>query len=117
MKDTSLLAAQIRAARAILGWSQAYLAEGANVNKSTIVDLESDRRMPHDITLMVVLDQLTAAGIDFTDDGVRIREWPLKPYVPVGIRQKEVRSAPPPPANAGAESIKNLVSSRTGRKL
>lgn len=81
MKDTSLLAAQIRAARAILGWSQAYLAEGANVNKSTIV------------------------------------EWPLKPYVPVGIRQKEVRSAPPPHANAGAESIKNLVSSRTGRKL
>jgi DNA-binding XRE family transcriptional regulator len=51
MKDYSFLAAQIRAARAILGWSQSYLAEGVNVNKSTIVDLEANRRVPHEVTV------------------------------------------------------------------
>lgn len=87
------------------------------MNKSTIVDQESNRRVPHDVTLMVVLDQLRAAGIDFTAEVVRIREWPLKPYVPVGIRQKEVRSVPAPLANPRAKSIKTLVSWRTGKKL
>ncbi|UPK36904.1 helix-turn-helix domain-containing protein [Bradyrhizobium sp. 186] len=117
MKDYSLLAAQVRAARAILGWSQGYLAEGANVNKSTIIDLEANRRVPHEITLMVVLDQLTAAGIDFTEDGVKVRAWPLKPYVPVGIRQKETPTPPAPATRTKAKSIKNVVSSRTGNKL
>jgi DNA-binding XRE family transcriptional regulator len=116
MTDHSFLAAQIRAARAILGWSQAYLAEGVNVNKSTIVDLEANRRLPHEVTLMVVLDQLAAAGIDFTEDGVNVREWPLKPYVPVGIKQKEKRTAPPETKGRQKPSIKNLVKTGKGQR-
>lgn len=117
MADNSFLAAQIRAARAILGWSQAYLAEGANVNKSTIVDLEANRRLPHEVTLMVVLDQLTAAGIDFTEDGVSVREWPLKPYVPVGISQREQSAVPKRSSSQTAKPLlRNLMSSNVGRK-
>ena len=114
MRDYSLLAAQVRAARAILGWSQTYLARGANVTKNTIVDFETNRRVPHDITLMVVLDQLTAAGIDLTPDGVKVREWPLKPYIPVGLHRNP---APVASGKIKPKSIKNLGRHGNKKKL
>lgn len=80
MLDNFFLAAQIRAARAVLGWSQARLSKAAQISKSTLVDLESNRRQPHQMTLRTVLDYLADAGIDLTADGVRVREWPLKPH-------------------------------------
>src|SRR3982074_2753601 len=99
MTDYSLFAAQVRAARAILGWSQAYLADGVGVNKSTIVDLESNKRALHEATRHMVLQELVAAGIDFTEEGgVVPREWPLKPYIPIGIASKIPRPAPPKPS-------------------
>lgn len=86
-RDFSLLAAQVRAARGLLGWSQTYLAETARMNRSTIVDLESGKREPHEATLAVLLNELAAAGIVFTEKGVEFRKWP-KPYVPAGIKKK-----------------------------
>jgi transcriptional regulator with XRE-family HTH domain len=88
MRDFSLLAAQVRAARGLLGWTQAYLAEGINVSRSTIVDLESCKKTPHEATLFVLMSELTAAGIIFTEQGVEFRKWPAKPYVPTGIKKK-----------------------------
>ncbi|MEH2485752.1 helix-turn-helix domain-containing protein [Bradyrhizobium sp. AZCC 2230] len=88
MKDFSLLAAQIRAARALLGWSQAYLAEGINVRRATIADLEACKHEPHEATLSVLMNELAAAGINFTERGVEFRKWPSKPYVPTGIKRK-----------------------------
>jgi transcriptional regulator with XRE-family HTH domain len=73
MRDFSLLAAQIRAARGLLGWSQAYLAEGIAVNRSTIVNLKSGKHEPHEATLTVLMSELTAAGIVFTEKGVEFR--------------------------------------------
>jgi transcriptional regulator with XRE-family HTH domain len=84
--DFSLLAAQIRAARGLLGWSQTYLAEAVRVNRSTLVDLESGKREPHEATLTVLMNELAAAGIVFTETGVQFRKWPPKPYVPTGIK-------------------------------
>jgi transcriptional regulator with XRE-family HTH domain len=89
MRDFSLLAAQVRAARGLLGWSQTYLAEAVRVNRSTIVDLESGKREPHEATLTVLLNELAAAGIVFTEKGVEFRKWPPQPYVPAGIKQKK----------------------------
>lgn len=86
MTDLSLLAAQVRAARALLGWSQGYLADGVKVSRSTIADLESAKRTPHPTTLTVILNELTAAGIEFTDAGVEFREYPPRPYTPTGLR-------------------------------
>lgn len=88
MRDFSLLAAQVRAARGLLGWSQTYLAEAVRVNRSAIVDLESGKREPHEATLFVLMNELANAGIVFTERGVEVRKWPLKPYVPAGIKQK-----------------------------
>ena len=118
--DYSLLAAQVRAARAILGWSQAYLAEGVGVNKSTIVDLESNKRVIHETTRIMVIQELLAAGIDFTENGgVAPREWPLKPYVPIGIASKTSRPIPTSRDESSStrekKRLKNLVSSATGR--
>jgi transcriptional regulator with XRE-family HTH domain len=89
MKDFSLLAAQIRAARALLGWSQGYLADGIGVSRPTIGDLEAGRREPHPATLFVLMNELTAAGIVFTERGVEFRKWPPRSYVPTGIKKKK----------------------------
>jgi len=86
MSDFDLLAAQVRAARALLGWSQAYLADGIKVSRSTIADLESGKRQPHEATLFVLMNELSAAGINFTEQGVEFREYPPKPYIPLGLR-------------------------------
>ncbi|MDH2341532.1 helix-turn-helix transcriptional regulator [Bradyrhizobium sp. SSUT77] len=77
-RDLSLLAAQIRAARGLLGWSQVYLAETANVHRATLVDLESGKREPHEATLTALTSELAAAGILFTERGVEFRKWPMK---------------------------------------
>src|SRR6266436_351366 len=97
-RDFSPLAAQIRAARGLLGWSQSYLAQGVNIHRSTLVDLESDNREPHEATLTVLMSELAAAGIVFTEKGVEFRKWPHAPYVPTGVattmkrRRRTVRS-------------------------
>jgi transcriptional regulator with XRE-family HTH domain len=88
-RDLSLLAAQIRAARGLLGWSQAYLAEGTGMHRATLIDLESGKREPHEATLTVLMNELAAAGIVFTQRGVEFRKWPPKPYVPTGIKRKK----------------------------
>jgi len=76
MSDFTLLAAQIRAARALLGWSQADLAKRVRASRSTLADLESAKRRPHESTLYVILSELGAAGVNFTPDGVEFREFP-----------------------------------------
>ena len=86
MRDLSLFAAQIRAARGLLGWSQSYLAKGINIHRSTLVDLESGKREPHEATLTVLMNEL---AIVFTERGVEFRKWPARPYVPTGIKKKK----------------------------
>ncbi len=91
MHDFAKLAAQVRAARALLGWSQAYLAEGVNVRRVTIADFENCKRKPHASTLSALMDELDAAGIVFTENGVEFRRWPPTPYVPTGFTKKRAR--------------------------
>lgn len=86
--NPALFAAQVRAARALLDWSQAYLAEGIGVARSTIADLESNKRAPHPATLFVLVQELAAAGIEFGELGVSFEQYPPRPYVPTGIRRR-----------------------------
>ncbi len=76
-------AAQVRAARALIGWSQAKLAEAAGVPVSTINEFETvaPNRIVNQATADKVRAALEAAGIVFIpkeDDGggigVRLRE-------------------------------------------
>jgi transcriptional regulator with XRE-family HTH domain len=114
-RDFLLFAAQIRAARALLGWSQGYLAEGIGVSRPTVADIEGGKREPHPATLTVLMNELAAAGIDFTETGVAFRAWPVQPYVPSGIKQKMPRAAPEQKTNDGQKTLKKLTLAKTKR--
>jgi transcriptional regulator with XRE-family HTH domain len=74
-----LTAAQCRAARGLLDWSQQGLAEKARVGIVTIRQLEAGVTEPRRATLDVVRRALEAAGVEFIDEngggpGVRLRK-------------------------------------------
>jgi transcriptional regulator with XRE-family HTH domain len=77
--DCTLTAAQIRAGRGLLDWSQARLAEAASVGLSTVRDFEAGRRTPYRQSLDAMRRALEDAGVDFIPQngggaGVRLRE-------------------------------------------
>jgi transcriptional regulator with XRE-family HTH domain len=72
-------AAQCRAARGLIGWSQGYLAQIACVGRNTVVDFEKERRIPRHNNLIAMRKVLEAAGVVFIDangggPGVRLRD-------------------------------------------
>jgi len=77
-----LQTAQIRAARALLGWNQNDLAKAARVNIATVRRIESKEGpvMGYVSTLMRIQSAFEAAGIRFLDSddeggiGVRLRK-------------------------------------------
>lgn len=76
-KEASISPAQIRAARALLGWSQADLAQRVNIARRTLAYFESGERHPHKSTVRGIREVFEAEGIAFlTTDrimGVTIR--------------------------------------------
>lgn len=60
-------AAQIRAARAGLNWSQDQLASRAGTVRKTINRIESETTTPHAATLAGIVDALEAAGVVFIE--------------------------------------------------
>jgi len=76
-------AAQIRAARALLGWSQMRLARSAGIGLATLQRIEqSDGIVKGNFaTVLKIQRALEAAGISFNDDpggeiGVRLSKKP-----------------------------------------
>jgi transcriptional regulator with XRE-family HTH domain len=71
--------AQIRAARALLGWSQRDLAERSNVSERTVKSYEMGKSNPVRSTLIAWRNTFAAADVIFLDDdnghgaGVRFR--------------------------------------------
>jgi len=75
----SLSAAQCRAARALIGWSQDKLATESKVAKATIANFEANRRAPYERTLADLRATLETAGVEFIPEngggaGVRLRD-------------------------------------------
>ena len=69
-------AAQLRAARGLLGWSQTDLAKNAKVGRATIADFESGKREPYPRTLDDLRTALEDEGVEFTNGdqpGVRFK--------------------------------------------
>jgi len=60
---------QVRAARALLGWTQQLLADRALVALTALKRLESDRLSVRDATREAVRKALEAAGIVFLSSG------------------------------------------------
>ena len=72
-------AAQCRAARGLLDWSQQELADRAGLGIVTIRQIEADITEPRRATLAVLKQAFERAGIEFIDEngggpGVRIRK-------------------------------------------
>jgi DNA-binding XRE family transcriptional regulator len=71
--------AQCRAARGLLDWSQAVLAQCAGVGVVTIRQLEGDLKQTRRATLSVVRAAFEKAGVEFIDEngggaGVRLKK-------------------------------------------
>jgi transcriptional regulator with XRE-family HTH domain len=77
-KVMPITAAQCRAARALIGWSQEQLAAASKVAKATIANFELGKRLPYDRTLDDLVAALEGAGVRFIAEngdgpGVRLR--------------------------------------------
>jgi len=74
----SLTSAQCRAARGLLGWSQADLSAASKTATKTIADFERGARVPYPRTLGDVRGALENAGVIFIEQngggpGVRLK--------------------------------------------
>jgi transcriptional regulator with XRE-family HTH domain len=63
---------QSRAARGLLHWSQARLAQEAGVSTLTVRNYEAGATKPIPATLTVIQQALERAGIEFVDEGGKI---------------------------------------------
>lgn len=65
---------QIRAARGLLRWSAAALAEQAGLTRDTINKIEDDSVQPREGTLKEIIRSFDENGVEFTDNfGVRLK--------------------------------------------
>jgi len=74
----------VRAARALLAWSQQDLAKKASVATSTVADFERGQRTPVANNAQAIRDALECAGIRFLPTGAII--GPAVPYMPAPDR-------------------------------
>lgn len=67
--NIDITSAQLRAARALLAWSQKDLADAASVSVSTLAEFERELRIPHRPNLVALRLALEAAGVEFIAAG------------------------------------------------
>lgn len=66
-----ITASQIRAARALLDWSQSELAERAKLTQATIANIEVEKHQPSKTTITALEHTFQSVGIEFLANGVR----------------------------------------------
>jgi transcriptional regulator with XRE-family HTH domain len=79
-----LTAAQCRAARSLIGWSQQELATASKVAKPTIANFEAGKSTPYERTANDLVAALERAGVEFTngtEPGVKIRRFRVGDFV------------------------------------
>lgn len=72
---------QIRAGRALIGWSQSDLARRAQLTQVTIANVETHRTQAARDTLSRIEAALESQGVEFIGNGVRHRDDYLSHYV------------------------------------
>ncbi|WP_029007349.1 helix-turn-helix domain-containing protein [Azospirillum halopraeferens] len=74
----------VRAARALLAWSQQDLASAAGVGVSTVADFERGQRTPMPNNAQAIREALEAKGLSFVDGGVTTAAKPAAPLAEPG---------------------------------
>lgn len=77
-----LTASQCRAARGLLDWSQADLAQAASVGLSTVRNFETGRSTPIGNNLAAIVRALETEGVQLVADGQGL----------VGVQMREPRT-------------------------
>ncbi len=67
--NAMLTPSQVRAARALLGWSRQRLADESGVPYGTLTDFESGRRRMFSTSLAKIARALDKAGVELLYDG------------------------------------------------
>lgn len=70
---------QVKAARAILGWTRDNLADASGVYGQTILNFENGNSVPRMETVKQLVSALERNGIEFIDDGVRLVKQKIVP--------------------------------------
>lgn len=88
-------AAQCRAARALINWSQDELANNAQVARATIADFERLERDPVRNNMFSIISAFEARGVTFVEDGaqgagVRLKQPELEYVNSVRLRGGDV---------------------------
>ena len=74
-----IIPSQIRAARALIGWTQAKLASASGVSEVSIKGIERGTTDPRSKTLAAIIAALGDQGVEFTNGGQPgVRLKPLK---------------------------------------
>ena len=63
-----IYAAQIRAARGLLNWSQGELAERAGVSKQSVTRIENGMADPRFSTMTALNEAIRGAGVEMAED-------------------------------------------------
>lgn len=64
---------QIRAARALIDWSQSDLGRESGLSQAAIANIETAKHRPNEGTMDGILRAFDRVGIEFIDGGVRLR--------------------------------------------
>lgn len=77
IESAIITAAQVRAARGLLGWTRDQLVAASSVPKRTLVRFEDEEAEPRRATLAAIRVTLEAAGVEFIEEngggpGVRL---------------------------------------------
>ena len=67
-RNPIVYAAQIRAARGLLNWSQGELAERAGVSKQSVTRIENGTIDPRFSTITALYQAIRSAGVELGDD-------------------------------------------------
>ncbi|ACL62536.1 helix-turn-helix domain-containing protein [Methylobacterium nodulans] len=94
MNELGLTPQDVRAARALIQWSQAELAKVADVSVSTIADFEKGLRTPIPNNLIAIRRAFESAGVQFTPAGPTIfSELSLHIMTQAGVTEMRFRYA------------------------
>lgn len=94
-------ASQVRAARALLNWSQGHLVERSGLSLTTVRRMEDDKIGPARSAagnVDAVIKSLEAAGVVFVDEGEMVQGGP-------GVRLAAKLVATAPMADAGMHTM------------